>query len=178
MKTTSVLRNLPLVLGIALPLVFILVVLLMAYIPQRALHPAHDFLYTSNTQPYLHAYKNAYHVEKGKLALEPVETNTDMKGVTVDAMPPLYRYDVQTGVVTEVSYEAAQSLTLTSGPTSPDGYFVDYRYNSSGLFDLFGGDGNSSGYYLTKGGAGKALPALSASGYRYNDAVQVIGWVQ
>lgn len=180
MKRKSILQNLPLVLGIALPIGFIILVILMTYLPGRGIHPAHDFIYTQDQESMsLRAYKNEYRVEDNRIVLKPTGVVApEREGVVLEEAPRLYRYNHETGAVQEISLEGVRDSMVTAGPTSPDGYNVEYRYSSGGIFNLLGGSSEENGYYLSKGGAGKRLPALSSNEYWYNSNIKVLGWVQ
>lgn len=182
MKKETLIRNLPLVLGIVLPFLFVITVSLMAYLPALGIRPAHDFLYTQETQPgymYSYQYQNEYRIEDGRVLLVPSEAYVPSRDERPRVLAPqLYYYDSETGAAREISYEEARTFPVVAGPTSPDGYLIEYRVNSNGVFGLFGGSDNGSGYYVTKGGAGKELPALSAGARGYRDNVAIIGWVK
>ncbi|MEO6536768.1 MAG: hypothetical protein ABIT47_03655 [Candidatus Paceibacterota bacterium] len=181
MKKETLLGNLPLLLGIALPILFVISISLAIYLPTLSIKPAHDFLYTQDSRSgySYNGYQNEYHIESGKVTLVPSEARTlGANESPRPSAPRLYYYNTSTNAAREISYEEAQALSVISGPTSPDGYLVEYRYNSSGIFDLFGGNGDGSGYYVTKGGAGKKLPALSAGTDSYRGNVAIIGWIK
>lgn len=169
------LKHLPLILGIALPVAFVGMVLGMAYLPALGVRPAYDFIYTNEIPNYQRIFKNEFRVEDGRLVLEPVDVSgEDISRRTLVEMPRLYRYNSETESVTEVSYEEVKNLPMSAGPSSPDGYLVEYRHSSSGLIGLFAGGDNNSGHYLIKGGAAKRIPAVSGNPYR--TPLEVVGW--
>lgn len=182
MKKGAILRNLPFVLAAVLPVAFVLVVMLMALMPSLTIQPEHDFLYRQEENSaylYRYGYMNEYRIEDGRVVLVPSEAYTPGTDQAFSEAPRLYYYDVETDSATEISYEDARELAVAPGPTSPDGYLVEHRYSSSGAFGIFGGgSGNNNGYYITKGGAGKRLPALLAGSRGYYDNVAIIGWVK
>lgn len=169
-------KNLPLIVGIALPLAFILVIVGVLYIPRLSITPAHDFLYTTGEAYYDYGpYRNTYDVKDGKLITEAV-TPREGQQFRADA-PDIYRYDVEAKTSTQIEASEAVKLKLAPGPSSPDGYSVEYRYSHDGVFELFGGGSDNGGYYVTKGGAGKRLPGVSVSGRGWSNDVRVIGWI-
>ena len=178
MSKASFIRNLPLLLGIVLPLAFVVVVMLMAYVPGLSVRPAHDFVYTQATDTmYQTAYRSEYQIVDGSIELRAVEVNeSDRMGLVIEDAPRLFLYDIEEDTSREITLADAKALNLVAGPSSPDGYIVDYKYGGS--FGLFGGDGNSAGFFISKDGAGKRLPALSANGYWQERNLRVIGWVQ
>ncbi|MES2436620.1 MAG: hypothetical protein V4519_01295 [Patescibacteria group bacterium] len=176
-------KNLPLIVGLALPFVFILLIAVVVYLPNVFIKPQHDFLYTMadrNNYNYNTVYKNTYAIENGGLVQRPVELpklNENDTRVIIDA-PKLYRYNVKDSTNKEISFTEAQSLKIDVGPSSPDGYIVAYRYNHNGVFELFGSNGNNSGYFISKGKGGKKLIGLDSAGYYYENNFTLLGWIK
>ncbi len=189
-------KNLPLIVGIAVPAVFVIILALVIYIPSLYVNPQYNFLYSSENNyysyPYNLGYKNYYKVGKdGKIALEPtpypgygivknlpVPADLEKYSYKGDA-PPLYLYNIINGSSKEISLEDAQKYSLDPGPTSPDGYNINYDYNYGGIFDLMGGGGNNSGYYISKGTGKKKLNIFNSTqngGYYMN--FNFIGWIK
>lgn len=173
-------KNLPIIIGIALPLIFVVVISLVISLPSVNIHPQHNFIYTTQSQyyDYLNQYKNNYKVTNGQLVKEPVVLldNLPPAKVTYRAdAPPLYIYDVNTDTSHEISFEDAQKLSLDAGPSSDDGYSVGYEYSNDGIFELFGSSRNSTGFFVSKGNAHKKLNISNTNYYQGN--FKFIGWV-
>jgi hypothetical protein len=190
-------QNPALVIGISLPFIFIAILVAAVVYPSLAITPAHDFLYiTDSYQNYPGSptmYKNKFVVQNGKLALQPIMTvaspavsvppapapvsASPANATTVADEPPLFLYDVTTKSSHEISLADAEQLSLDPGPTSPDGYTIQYEYGNDGFFGLFGGDTNSQGYFISKGESSRRLTGLGDTSMYAND-FQLVGWVQ
>lgn len=185
-------NNLPLIVGISLPLVFIVIISIVVFLPSFFVKPQHDFIYT-DSDPYQNygyygydqGYKNTYGVENGKIILEPVPVKIDpsLKKefiVYKGEMPTLYRYDVKTNTSHEISLKEAQSLSLDPGPSSPDGYTVSFENRNDGIFEIFGSNNSTSGLFISKGNAKKRLDGLVYNNqyYWYQGNFKLIGWIK
>ncbi len=172
-------KNLPLIIGIALPVLFIIIISIVIFAPSYFINPTHNFVYILENDRYGYnpGYLNTYDVEGDHVALipTPLQQNNPKLG---DA-PKLYMYDVKTDTSHEISFEEAKKLTLDPGPSSPDGYSVGYLYNHDGIFELFGSNGNNSGFFITKGNGKKKITSLSGDRYySYQGNFKLIGWVK
>jgi hypothetical protein len=171
-------KNLPLIIGIALPLIFIALVSFAIFIPQLGVKPKHNFVYTTSERYYAYdrVYQNTYTVRDNKIVLSalavPVATKTPEQ-----IAPPLYLYDVTSQTSHQISFEEAKKYTVDQGPSSPDGYIISYAYNNQGIFEIFGSNGNNSGYVISKGNAKKNLNGLVRDQYWGSNELKVIGWV-
>lgn len=172
-------KNLPLMVGIALPLLLIGVITLVIFGPSLSIKPAHDFIYTSDddyysyTRDYLHTYK----VMDGRITLEAVPPKPGY--APTKTAPPLYLYDVQTDTVHQITFEDARGYVLDPGPSSPDGYSVSYQYGHDGIFELFGSSNEDNGYVISKGDGVKRLSGITGNGrYSYDDGFKLLGWIQ
>jgi hypothetical protein len=179
-------KHIPLIIGIALPFVFIILIAAVVYLPNTFINPQHDFIYTTADQyNYNYIYKNVFEIKNGKLVLNPVVMSTSTvnnyryENRIIEDAPKLYRYSIEKSSINEISFAEAEKLSLDPGPTSPDGYTVEYRYAHDGIFELFGSNNNNNGYFISKGNGGKKLPAINTTTYRYNDGnFKFIGWVK
>jgi hypothetical protein len=194
-------KHLPLVVAIALPIIFIGILALVIMLPSMRISPQHDFLYIdlqessvgSRAYPYVNIqYQNTYKVVDGKLTMQPIGgLQSDGSRIMPDGSkafpyegenveyveaPTLYYYSVTENTSREISFADAQQLPLSAGPSSPDGYTVKYEYNSDGIFELFGSD-NNSGHVIMKGNGRKMLTGMPTSEYYYGDNFTLIGWV-
>jgi hypothetical protein len=171
-------KNPALIIGIALPFVFIAVLVAVVMLPSLSVKPAHDFLYITDSYdnyPGSQQYANKFIITGGKLGLQPL-ANVAAATASTTAAPTLFLYSMATGSSHEISVADAENLSLDSGPSSPDGYTVQYSYGNDGIFGLFGGNGDSQGYFVSKGDTSRRLNGIgSADMYPYN--FQLIGWV-
>lgn len=170
-------NNLPLIVGIALPFIFILIVLAAAYIPSLSVDPQHDFMYTQQEYSYSSQtrYKNTYKVEGGRIATEPLKNL--IEGFEYSEFPDIYLYDVENDTSRKISFEEAKDYALQAGPSSPDGYVVSYEYGHNGIFEIFGSNDSDRGYFISKDNKKKRLHNLSREITYYGD-FKVIGWVK
>jgi hypothetical protein len=180
-------KNIPLLVGIALPIVFILVISMIVFIPSLSIKPQYNFLYLKSNSPYYYNYNQeliGYALENNHLSLKPLPKTPDVAykgdGNGDITRPLLYLYDVKNNTAHQVEFDEAKNFVLDPGPSSPDGYTVSYQYGNSGIFELFGSGGNQSGYVISKGNASKKLSGLNYSGYGYYNSgdFHFIGWVK
>lgn len=173
------LKHLPLVVGIGLPLLCIIILSAVIYIPQQSLKPAHDFVYVQKQNYALGTITYAYGVVDGKLvrSIQP-------KGYQPDAGIPLslemevgdlYLYDVHTDAVRILPWSEAKTLSFQQGALSTDGYRVEYGSRNTGIFELFGGD-NRARLSVSKGNLKRTLPGMVENRYSYG--FTFIGWIQ
>jgi hypothetical protein len=144
-------KNLPLITGIALPIIFIAAISIVVFASSLSIRPQHDFIYSLSSLDYYHQ---------------------DAASTT------LYLYDLRTNSSHQIASSDVSTYALDPGPSSPDGYTVQYEYNNDGLFDLFGSGGNDSGYFIEKGGAGKKLTGMAGTGTYYQGDFKLVGWVK
>lgn len=172
-------KNLPVVIGIALPLVVIAVLAVAVSVPSLLTDPEHDFLFTNEGYDYNRVYRFTYEVLDGRIAAQPVSLHLgEYDRSIIEDRPTIFRYSAKEGTVHEVSFAEAETLVLDPGPSSPDGYIVEYGYNRGGGLFLFYDSGDSSGYYIAKGGARKKIPAIPSQGGYGNGQLKFIGWVK
>ncbi len=175
-------KNLPIIIGVALPIIFILVIALLAFGPTWSIRPAHNFIYSHDNRDYYYGrqYRNIYDVENGKVVMKPRTINmVNRENVTWEDAPPIFLYNVKNNSTHEIGLVEALALNLDPGPTSPDGYLVEYRSGDYGVFELFGSNNSANGYYITKDQAGKKLAGFQNDRYSYYDRnFKFLGWVK
>lgn len=183
-------KNVPLIIAIALPFVFVGILSLAVLIPRAEINPQHDFIFTTEItadpyygSPYNFIFEHQYQVQNGKIVATPLPQVTFNKTETTQPLqtkfaPTLYYYDIDMQTVKELSFEDAQSLNVEAGPSSPDGYSVYYEYGSGNIFDVFGVSSSEYGYVIGTGEASKKLNNLNpANRYGY-DQFTLIAWVK
>ena len=150
-------KNLPLVVGISLPIVFIVVISFSVFVPSLFVRPQYSFIYTNNNDPYYgygQNYRYNYVVNQGSISTEsfPAVINKVEQVYKAD-FPVLYQYDIKTNTSHKITFEDAKKYTLDPGPSSPDGYIIKYEYGHDGIFEIFGSNNNNRGYFIEKNGA-------------------------
>lgn len=178
MKPTT---NLPLFVGIAMPVIFILVISAIVFLPSFFVRPQHNFIYINNDLNYNYSqrYTNTYAVKDSRIVIESAGIVNDKYITYKTGNPPLYLYDVKTDSVHQISFDEAKNFLVDIGPTSPDGYTISYKHGNYGIFELFGSGNNRSGYVIEKGNASKKLKGLMGDSYNYyNNNFNLLGWVK
>ena len=164
-------ENIPLIIGLCLPILMIIIVALSIYLPTLfAPEPTHNFIYTTWHQNYA---SHHFYVDNGKIVQEesspPYE---DFKGNL--STPKLFIYDINTNEVKELSLEQAQKYTLDSSNTSPDGFEITYGHDDCDPF--FGGGRNYGTVYLKGHHISKKLNIEREANYYWRN-FNFIGWV-
>jgi hypothetical protein len=172
-------KNLPLILGIAIPLLMIAFVAVSVYLPVFLTKPQHDFIYSAGDE-YGSGY--TYRVESGKLIrtsipYQPAEPKSRIPTVTL-SMLKFYYYDVSEDTNTEISFEKAQEHGLDENYTSPDGFEIVYGNATRGAFPFFfGGNSDYNTRYIRGHNYAKKLN-LNLTSQDYYDEFRFLGWVK
>lgn len=173
-------KNLPLIVAVVLPLVFIGILSLVVFLPVTSIKPQYNFLYSGKSGFYdggYYGYKNTYGVKNGMIELEHTSWEIDKKNDNRKDAPDLFLYDVKNDSSREITFEEAKKFQLDPGPSSPDGYNVGYENGHYGIFEIFGSNDSNRGYFVSKGKAKKRLSGISYdNNYFYDFAF--IGWVK
>ncbi len=175
-------KNLPLIVGISLPIIFIIIISFIVFLPNTFVKPAHNFLYQGESVNYSN-YRNEYGVENGQIVVKPVPHINEMIlkdpyfAQSLTDLPPIYFYDVEKDSSYEISLDEARGYELSAGPSSPDGYSVIYDYSHNGIFEIFGSYDNNSGYFISSSNGGKKK-INGIKGNRYYGDLKIIGWIK
>jgi hypothetical protein len=180
-------KNLPLIIGLAIPLLMIAFVAISIYVPSWFANPQYSFIYT--VKDNYNMYGDRYFVQNGAIAKEtiPYPVSTDSRYPTEkypETKSYLYIFDIKSKTAKEISLDEAKKLSLINDLVSPDGYKLEQGTNDSGVFELFGGyDRYTSKWYLRNGAMNKEImlqfPAsVSDRYYYYNDNFQFLGWIK
>lgn len=152
-------EKLPLVVGVVLPLILILYVGLVSYVPSLFAQPKYNFLYASAD------YNSDVIVNSGRVEV----INRGFNDYNYKD-PQIYLYNVAEEKSTPISLTEAQVYQLDPSDKSPDGFTVQYSNNSAEVFPFYFG-GSNYGYYLK----GKGLNKKIETGDRYN--FRFLGWI-
>ncbi len=171
-------KHLPLIVGISLPVIFIIITSIFLFLPSLFVNPTHNFIYSMDDTNYGYnqIYKNTYAVEQNRVNLKPLplQTYQTYKGEA----PVLYLYDVKKDSSHQITFDEAKKYVLDPGPSSPDGYSIAYNYSHNGVFEIFGSNRNTNGLYIEKKSAKKPLTGLVSSNGYYQNSFNLIGWVK
>lgn len=175
-------KNIPIIVGISLPIVMIIVIFLMTVIPSSSIKPKHDFVFSYKGDSYNQVFENDYIVNNGEISLKATNiTDQNLYNRTKQNAPKLYVYSFDTDSLKEITLEESKRYELDKGPTSPDGYTVDFNYrgNYSIANEIFGGSNRNYNAYIVKGEKAKGiyLSGISSRNYYGNDSLNFIGWI-
>lgn len=183
-------KNFALLLAFILPVLLIIIVALSTYLPSLFLSTNYNFIYTSctdgtNYYPYrCDNYLSRRHaVVDNKIIVKPIDLtqNSDKDGVldiNENYTVRIFLHDTQKNESREIALEEAQTLTLNSLLTSPDGVTVSSSYDRGADFFFIFSGGSSYGYYLTKGKSKDQLNLINSDQrYYYRDNFKFIGWI-
>lgn len=176
-------KNLPLILGLAIPIVMIGVVVATIYIPRMYSNPQYDFLYANaNYDPYCVQSNVQYFVENGVLKKKtvtnpnaplPVNGPDRIYCAKFTQSEQLFLHDIQTNTSTEIAFEDAQKLKLEPTPVSPDGFEI---VQAQGGNFPFGSVSDYNARYLTGHGLSKKLQLRTTGDYYFG--FNFLGWVK
>ncbi len=185
-------KNFAILLAFILPVVLIIIVALSTYLPSLFLSTNYNFIYSACVDGTSYSYggcdnylQKRYVVVNNKLVINTVNPNQDSDGdkildINENYTARIFLHDTEKNESREITLEEAQTLSLNSLLTSPDGVTVSSHYdrNNGGDFFFFGGGSSSYGYYLTKGKSRDKLNLINRDDrYYYRDNFQFIGWV-
>jgi len=178
-------ENFVILIAFMLPVVIIVVVALSTYLPSIFISTDYNFIYTSCSDGGYRSYECNNYLEKkheivdGKLVASSVDNNGNPKTEVCDnCTARIFLHNTEKNEGRDITLEEAETLTLNSLLTSPDGVTVSSHYDrGADFFPVF--DGSSSyGYYLTKGKSKSKLSLINSDDrYYYRDNFQFLGWV-
>ena len=176
-------KNLPLVIGIALPIVFITIISFIVFLPSSFVNHAHNIIYTEGDEySYDYQFRNIYKIIDGKIVSV---ANPNIKVVegdyydrTLKDAPKIYFYDVEKDASYEITLEQAQKYNLVAGPSSPDGYNITKKYTHNGIFEIFGSSDSGEKYYIVSAnGNSKQITGIKNT-QGYYGQINIIGWIK
>ncbi len=181
-------KNISLIIGLAIPIVLVVVIALVVYIPQMLLKPAQDFLYVVGQNKYYYSYGDFYSVINGKLEKKFVpfpSPKTPEEKILYQEKYPIVRlfvYNSKDGTSREVVYEEASSFNLSTLSQSSDGFTFagNGGYYNNGIFEIFGSSREPNKFYLKKGNLTKKIELSVGSYDSYYGASQVefLSWIK
>jgi hypothetical protein len=158
-------ESVPLILGMLLPITLVVGFLIFIYTPRLFINPEYNFLYTEKEYSYNRDDQvDEYSIVDNKLVYKGDEEKDH----------EIYLYNVKKQTSNQISLEEAQTYYIEAGPSSPDGYLVEYQYNHNGIFEIFGSS-NNRGYYLVNDKSKQRLLGLNTR--YYNDEFELLGWI-
>ena len=163
-------NNIPLILGLSIPVLMILFVAASIYLPGLFIQPKFNFLYATGEDSY---YNDYYSVENGRLIKHEIGYP---KYSTSPTEPRLYIHDVAKNESKEVSFNEAQKFALNPSSQSPDGFEIECGSRTYGMFLIFIDSGGDCSTRFIKGhNTSKKLNIQLPGNYYYR--FQFLGWV-
>jgi hypothetical protein len=157
-------RNVPLMLGIGIPILLVLIVFGFIFIPRFiAPAPQYDFLLITGQDES----KLTYTVENGRL----IEVKRGKPEAYIRASAAIYLYKTPNNGAVHLSYDEAKKLKIDSRTVAPDGYYVDTDHTVGGIFFWDEGERRLKGH-----GTSFELLGMPES-VRYGN-VNFLGWVK
>ena len=182
-------KNFAILLAFTFPIIFIIAVVLITYLPSFSISTNYNFIYSScidnanyysyNCNGYL---QRLYSVIDNELVINEIDPNYDsdnnkISDINENYDARIFLHDTKNNESREITIEEAQTFKLNNLLTSPDGVTVSNYYNRGSEFFLFG-VGSSYGYYLTKGKNKSRLNFINQDNrYYYQNNFKFIGWV-
>lgn len=184
-------ENLVLAIGLALPVLLIVLFFVATVLPKSfGTPPQYELLFTTTKYDYQNKpeYLLDFTVKNNQLIVK-AKKNEDKNNYNAYTKK-LMTYDAKTETLREIAIdesklsdgvevilEETKNMQLDTNNVSPDGYTLEGpNYNSSGLLGgLFGGGYRNNGFRLKKGGVGYKVPQHQPD-YYYSD-LKFVGWV-
>ncbi len=167
-------ENIPLVIGILIPILMIVFVAVSIYLPTIFVHPKGSFLYAVGGD----YYSNVYSAQNGKLIKNEAKYPPNFSGVKTE--PKLYVYNIEKDAAREISFEEAQKIDLNPSSVSPDGFEITSGSNDYSIFSIFFSRGDHYGSKYVQGrGISKRLNLTNEDNrWYYYHNFHFIGWIK
>lgn len=173
-------QNLPLIVGLSLPVLMILFIAAAIYIPALFANPTTDFVYAIGDGTYYRfdGINGEYVIQSGKIVRNPPVYPEDYPRPERDIPSQLYYHDVEEDKSRQISLQEAQQLTLDPGPVSSEGFEVVRGSRGGGDFFPFfiGGRYDYNTVYLIGHNTSIKMNVLGVSPNTYAD-FRFVGWV-
>lgn len=180
-------EQLPLIIGLAIPVLLIAVLAAIIYVPRLYVKPSFDFVYAVGSYPVSLDSEAKTRVEYSvvndrlKKTTSPAEVSLDPNdkyyyGLHVTTPPDFYRYDVTEHKSISLSEEEILQLTLDPNEAAPDGFKMSYGQEGDDIFSSLFGGRDYAKRILVKGTVSVPLNVVSGSD-RYGSEFHFIGWL-
>ena len=161
-------KNIPIAVGIAIPVLMILFVAGSIYLPGLFAKPKYNFLYVTGEY-----YGRTYTVANGQVVQNYVTSTYAL----AQPQPQLFVYDTARNQSQPISFEDAQKLSLDPDEQSVDGFSVVSGGSEGGGFPFFMGSSyDYNAHYLTGHDFSKKINIRSSSSDYYNNFT-FLGWI-
>lgn len=198
-----------LLVAIAIPVAFIMAVLLIAYLPGLLIKPTEQFVYTVDTgigSKYgsWDQSRQSYRVEKGKIVqvdylserckagkngellqtspslprVDSSQPEVDLTRICTLAPDQLFLHDMKTNRSREITFEEAAALRVDPSQASPNGFRIEGRGFSTGLFYGYDSGDYNARYFVGKGLKVKLNLVQTGNDLYSGDNAALLGWIQ
>ena len=162
-------EKIPILIGILLPVILVLAFMAYLFLPSIMPGTEYNFIYTVREDNYSYRIQNeenfTYNVVNNQIVYTGDQNNPTMK---------LYLYDTKNNTSRLISLSEANNFHIHPGPSSPDGFNVQYEWRGS--YSLFYSSSSDRGYYIRKGNRSKKLTGFHWS--HNNSSFKLIGWIK
>ncbi|MCK5017151.1 MAG: hypothetical protein KAS32_08770 [Candidatus Peribacteraceae bacterium] len=184
-------ENFAVILAFVLPVVLILVVGSSVYLPSLFVNTDYNFVYVScsdgmnNNRYYCNNHLNNLYTTKDNRMVKNIispsvdSDNDGIPDIEEDYTVRIFLHNTKKNETREIPFKEAETLTLNSLLTSPDGVIVSGIYDRNSEFISLFGSSSSYGYYLTKGNSKRKINLINQNNnrYYYQNNFKFIGWV-
>lgn len=169
-------KNFSLIIALIIPILMILFLVAIVYIPRIYNHPQYNFLFVSGGN-----YNEEYIIQNGKLVARfnpsvPIDKlSYPEENINNEFLARLFVYDIKQNKAAEVTLEQAKAFNFYSDFESPDGYKI---INGSSYNFIFGGASSDPfALYISGNGLSKKLNIPIQTSNRYDVNLRFVGWI-
>ena len=159
-------------LGLAIPIIMVVLVVLSAYLPALFIKPQYDFLYAISN-----SYANDHYIVSGEKLVD--NKNYEEKNIASNVILPethLFIYDIEKDEAREISFEEAEEFILDRSSKSADGFEIENGRSRGGLF--FSGYNNYSEKFLVSNFTSKKLNIELNYNINSSSYFRFLGWIK
>ncbi|UFX83177.1 hypothetical protein [Candidatus Absconditicoccus praedator] len=158
-------KNNALLLAISIPLLFLIFVLVLYFVPRYFASPSYDYVYFE--ADYSSSY--FYQVEDNKITLQE-RTNTRYSDSN-NEKPTIYLHNIKENQSSKIDQEEAKDLNIISTDKSPDGFEFVSSMRGVNFFPLFVDTTNKP---VVKGKGSIFQQNIEADYYN----IEFLGWIE
>lgn len=175
-------ENLPLIIGLAIPVLMVIVLVAVIYLPRLYIKPTYNFVFATGSYPTYQdnatKEKTEYTVIDGRLTKDISAIVYHFSTYYSENSPKFYRYNVTEKKTLPISDKEVMRLSLDPSQTSPDGFVLNYGTQVDNVFEgLFGGGRDYSQHVLEKGSVSIPI-TLPLTDDRYSSNFHFVGWIK
>lgn len=166
-------ENIPLIIGLSIPVVMVLVIAGAIYLPSIFIHvdpPRYSFMYMSNNtyDGYTYSVKDS-HLTREKIKRKNNYSYPNPREAHI------FIYNIKTHKNKELSFEEATAIPLNTHIVSEDGFKIENGRRGYGMFPFYS-SGDYYTRYITKEHYSEKLQLTSGNtNYYYN--FRFLGWL-